>query len=385
MDAASLFGEEPPRADPLARALILAFGIGTVAAGCAVAWADPPAPPRLHSTARAAPLPKLSAPPPVEPLEVRDLTPAEAVAFNATIPFSTAPNPAARPFKLAVTGVERERATDCLAAAMLYEAGSGDPPGQRAVAQVVLNRLRHPAFPKTVCGVVFEGAERTTGCQFTFTCDGAMARLPAPDMWDRVRTLAAKILNGEVYRPVGHATHYHTDWVVPYWSDSLDKITAVGTHLFFRWQGWWGTPPAFRRQYDGPEPEIAKLAALSPAHAGAVQLADTGTTGLVPASVPRAMTIIDGSFIATLDQSALPESFESLARETCGTRSYCKFMGWTDSAQVPGALPLTNEAMAAMSFSYLRDEKTGFEKALWNCAQFKRAEPGQCMKPRALG
>ena len=98
--------------------------------------------------------------------------------------------------------------------------------GQAAVAQVVLNRLRHPLFPKTVCGVVFQGSQKTTGCQFTFTCDGAMLRYtPAAAGWSRARDIARLALNGSVYAPVGHATHYHTDWVVPYWSASLEKIT----------------------------------------------------------------------------------------------------------------------------------------------------------------
>ncbi|MCZ3110870.1 cell wall hydrolase, partial [Acinetobacter baumannii] len=67
------------------------------------------------------------------------------------------------------------RAIDCMAAAVLYEAGD-DAVGQRAVAQVVINRVRHPAFPKTICAVVFQGSDRATGCQFTFTCDGALVR-----------------------------------------------------------------------------------------------------------------------------------------------------------------------------------------------------------------
>ena len=99
---------------------------------------------------------------------------------------------------------------------MVYEAGD-DPAGQRAVAQVVLNRVRHPAFPKTVCGVVFEGQDRTTGCQFTFSCDGALTRWsPSPALWTAARQIATAALTGTVYRPVGYATHYHTDWVVPY-------------------------------------------------------------------------------------------------------------------------------------------------------------------------
>ena len=182
--------------------------------------------------------------PPVEPVEFQSVDPNDARAFNATVPFSTLPNPAARPFRFSGSTDARLRAIDCLAAAELYEAGD-DSEGERAVAQVVLNRVRHPAFPKSVCGVVFQGSERSTGCQFTFSCDGALQRWsPSEAAWDRARDVARMALNGAVYKPVGHATHYHTDWVVPYWSSSLEKITEVGTHLFFRWAGWWGTPPA---------------------------------------------------------------------------------------------------------------------------------------------
>lgn len=371
-------------ADPLARTLVLVFAIGTIAAGWAVAGNDglPIGP--IRPVVRATTPPAIIPPPPaVEPLKILELTPEEAVAFNARIPFSTAANPSAKPLHLKATGSERERARDCLAAAMIYEAGGSDADGQRAVAQVVLNRLRHPAFPKSVCAVVFEGSERATGCQFTFTCDGAMQRRPDPNNWDTSRKRAARMLDGEVYRPVGYATHYHTNWVVPYWSASLEKITAVGTHLFFRWEGWWGTPPAFRRQYSGTEPVIGKLAAIAPAHGGQISSPAAGAAAL--ASGPQSMIASDGSFIAKLDPKAPADSFAALARETCGIRSYCKFMGWTDGKRAPAGLPISTEAMAAMSFSYLRDEKTGFEKALWNCAEFKRGTDAECMKSREYG
>ncbi|MEG8024680.1 cell wall hydrolase [Sphingomonas aurantiaca] len=180
--------------------------------------------------------------PEVEPVKFVDLTPDDARAFNATVPFSTDPNPAARPFRFAGGPEDLARATDCMAAGILFEAGD-DTLGERAVAQVVLNRLHHPAFPKTVCGVVFEGQDRSTGCQFSFSCDGAITRWhPTDDAWRRAREVAAAALSGAVFKQVGYATHYHTDWVVPYWQSSLDKITAVNTHLFFRWSGWWGTP-----------------------------------------------------------------------------------------------------------------------------------------------
>ena len=205
--------------------------------------------------------------PPVEPVELQAVAPEDAKAFNDTVPFSTAPNPAARPFTFSGRADARARAIDCLAVGVLYEAGD-DTEGERAVAQVVLNRVRHPAFPKSVCGVVFQGSERSTGCQFSFACDGAMGRWrPNPAAWTRAREVAAAALSGSVYSKVGYSTHYHTDWVVPYWSASLDKVAAVKTHLFFRWTGWWGTPAAFLRSVSGFEPGIAALDGFSAAQA----------------------------------------------------------------------------------------------------------------------
>ena len=328
--------------------------------------------------------------PPVEPVELAALAPQDARAFNAAVPFSSAPNPAARPFVLTGSAEDRARAVDCLAAATWYEAGD-DAVGQRAVAQVVINRMRHPAFPKSVCGVVFQGQERRTGCQFTFTCDGAMVRTPSPAAWVRAREIARLALNGGVYAKVGHSTHYHTDWVVPYWSASLDKVADVHTHLFFRWTGWWGTPPAFRNGYAGAEPVIAKMARLSPAHASGTATLDPALAMIdgvvdpasIPASaIPKAVTGNEpDTFYVALDRRLGEEGFAALAVRTCGERPYCKFLGWSDPAKVPppGA-QLTPAQLEGMSFSYLRDQAQGFGKALWNCAEFKRPSPVQCMR-----
>lgn len=331
--------------------------------------------------------------PPVEPVELVALPVEKARELNAAVPFSTAPNPAARPFVLTGTSDDKARAIDCLAAATWYEAGD-DAVGQRAVAQVIINRMRHPAFPKSICGVVFQGQERRTGCQFTFTCDGAMGRTPSPAAWVRAREVATIALNGGVYAKVGHSTHYHTDWVVPYWSSSLDKVAEVHTHLFFRWTGWWGTPPAFRRGYAGAEPVITKMARLSPAHAvaGAAALdpalALTTIDGAIdPASIPDAAVPKPttggdpNTFYVALDRKLGEDGFAALAIRTCGERAYCKFLGWSDPRKVPPAgAQLSTAQLEAMSFSYLRDQAQGFGRALWNCAEYKRPSPVQCMR-----
>ena len=159
----------------------------------------------------------------------------------------------AAPFLPAGTRADRARALQCLTTAIYYEAAVEPDAGQAAVAQVILNRVRHPAFPPSVCGVVFQGSEHA-GCQFSFACDGAMARVPQRAAWERARRSAARALAGYVYTPVGLATHYHTFAVAPAWSRTLVMTDAVGAHFFHRWKGWWGTAAAFRQDYRGGEP-----------------------------------------------------------------------------------------------------------------------------------
>ena len=203
------------------------------------------------------------------PNQIRDLPPDAALALNAKIPVANGPNPAAIPFNISKSsGDARARALECLTSAIYYEAAQEPTEGQRAVAQVVLNRVRHPAFPNSVCGVVYEGSTRPTGCQFTFTCDGSMARAPMPDLWNRARKVADEALKGAVFAPVGLATHYHANYVVPYWASSLVKTSIEGAHIFYRWPGGWGRPAAFNDRWTGTEgsPAALRLAALNTPH-----------------------------------------------------------------------------------------------------------------------
>jgi len=213
------------------------------------------------------------APPAPPSMTVRPLAPDQAIKLNAEIPVTVGPNPAAAAFRFKGNDAARAQALNCLASAVYYEAGNQDADGERAVAQVVLNRVRHPAFPGTVCGVVYQGSTRPTGCQFTFTCDGSLNRQPDADGWRRATEIAAAALSGAVYAPVGWATHYHADYVVPYWASTLAKSDVVGAHLFYRWRGGWGQPDAFRQAYGGREPSAAGLraAALAAVHVVARQ------------------------------------------------------------------------------------------------------------------
>ena len=193
------------------------------------------------------------------PLLLRPVSKDDAIAINRSIPFSTEPRYAAHPFVFRGDPTARTRALECLTAAVYYEAASEPDQGQQAVAQVVLNRVRHPAFPGTICGVVYQGSTLPTGCQFSFTCDGSLLREPDPRAWDRAERIALAALSGFVCTAVGLSTHYHTDRVVPYWATSLDKDAQIGAHIFYRWPHAWGMPAAFGRAYRGAEPDSASL------------------------------------------------------------------------------------------------------------------------------
>ena len=160
----------------------------------------------------------------------------------------------AQPFFLKPGTADHSRALQCLTDAIYYEAANEPDAGQRAVAQVIINRMRHPTYPNSICGVIYQGSERATGCQFSYSCDGSMARVPARPAWLRAQRVAAQALAGSVYAPIGMATHYHATYVYPYWAPSLDFIDTIGAHRFYRWKGSAGRPSAFFRNHAGREP-----------------------------------------------------------------------------------------------------------------------------------
>jgi len=210
-----------------------------------------------------------AATPPAPPsMVMRQMAPADALKVNAAIPLTDAANPAADPFRFKGNAAARAQALQCLASAVYYEAGSQSDDGERAVAQVVLNRVRHPAFPDSVCGVVYQGSTQQTGCQFTFTCDGSMNRAPDAAGWRRALGIATEALDGAVFAPVGWATHFHSHYVVPYWAASMAKNAIVGAHLFYHWPGRWGQAGIFADSNSGHEPNAAALrsAALAVVH-----------------------------------------------------------------------------------------------------------------------
>ena len=173
-----------------------------------------------------------------------------ALRINASLPFSSDSIQAPLPFVVTGGDLDAKRALLCLTQAVYYEAGFEPLQGRRAVAQVVLNRLRHPAFPKSVCGVVYQGS--TTGvCQFTFVCDGSLDRAPAPLAWREAEQVARAALAGYVEPSVGESTFYHADYVAPRWAPLLAKVTQIGQHIFYRWPGSWGERSVFTGRYVG--------------------------------------------------------------------------------------------------------------------------------------
>ena len=140
------------------------------------------------------------------------------------------------------TAVHRRAATDefsqkqCLAEAVYYEARSETLAGQKAVAEVVMNRVESSVYPETACGVVYQGSQRRTGCQFSFTCDGSMDRAPYGTFWTRSQEVAALAMTDGFNPVTKRATHYHTTAVNPYWSKTLKKTNQYGTHVFYRFK-----------------------------------------------------------------------------------------------------------------------------------------------------
>ena len=187
---------------------------------------------------------------------------AKAQMINASMPFSQAPVQSARAFVLpAGESVDQRRALLCLTQAVYYEAGFEPLAGRRAVAQVILNRMRHPAFPKSVCGVIYQ-RNATPVCQFSFVCDGALDRRPEVGAWKVAEAVARAALAGYVEASVGSATHYHADYVAPRWAPLLTKINKLGAHIFYRWPGSWGQVGAFNGRYIGEPRDPANMRPL---------------------------------------------------------------------------------------------------------------------------
>lgn len=125
----------------------------------------------------------------------------------------------------------------CMAEAIYFEARGEPYRGQVAVAQVVRNRVAHPLYPNTICGVVFQNQSRRNSCQFSFACDGRPERVTEDDAWARAQEISAKMIDGELYlTEVGRATHYHANYVYPHWASRMTRVVRIDHHIFYRFR-----------------------------------------------------------------------------------------------------------------------------------------------------
>ena len=150
----------------------------------------------------------------------------------------------------------------CLAIAIYFEARGEPQRGQVAVGQVILNRVRSPLFPETICGVVYQG-QMSPGCQFSFTCDGR-TDVPRNDaQWAQAQDIARRITKGELWLPeVGYSTYYHADYVRPNWASSMSRIDTIGRHIFYKKRN---EEPYLVEASTAPEPQAPQQATLEPA------------------------------------------------------------------------------------------------------------------------
>jgi spore germination cell wall hydrolase CwlJ-like protein len=130
--------------------------------------------------------------------------------------------------------VKNETEMRCLAEAIYWEARSEPERGQAAVAQVVLNRARSGLYPSSVCGVVYQNRHRYLACQFTFACEGRSLRVTEDGPWRAATRIARDVAEGRTYLAgVGNATHYHANYVRPWWARHMERRETVGRHIFY--------------------------------------------------------------------------------------------------------------------------------------------------------
>jgi hypothetical protein len=293
---------------------------------------------------------------------------------------------ASAPFHFAGHGIDRERAANCLAAAAWYEAGDV-PTGARAVIQVVLNRVRSGAYPNSVCGVVFQGSELATGCQFTFSCDGALIRRPSKEAWQRARALAHAALSGSVDATVGGATHYHANYVYPWWAPRLSKLTTVGPHVFYRFTGGRQFQHASQLVTTGPEMDVPKLnVALGiedkQQETGNLQLQavsdriEVDAAGLIDRHEPiRTQWEQEGVIRFTADLKEPSGRWALKALQSCSGQRDCQAVGLYDVDQSTDA-PTRH---ATPAFVFVRDSAAHAEIALWDCTRLVRTDKRDCL------
>jgi len=122
----------------------------------------------------------------------------------------------------------------CLAEAIYFEARSEPRDGQRAVAEVILNRVESSRFPNSVCRVISQGAHKRHRCQFSYNCDGVPEYIKEPRAYNVAVKLAKEMLAAETRPLTKGATHYHATYVRPAWSRQLTRTARYGSHYFYK-------------------------------------------------------------------------------------------------------------------------------------------------------
>lgn len=178
-------------------------------------------------------------PAPMEP----EIIQAASLRIPSIALINTAPQPSAPTTSYAIRLPQLDlsdpqtakREMKCLAEAVYFEARSEPEAGQAAVAQVVINRAKSGLYPTSICGVVYQNRHRYKACQFTFACEGKALTIREPEAWERASRIAQEVLEGNRYlQAVGSSTHYHADYVSPYWSRKLKRTDRIGRHIFYK-------------------------------------------------------------------------------------------------------------------------------------------------------
>lgn len=132
---------------------------------------------------------------------------------------------------------------DCLTKAVYHEARGEPEAGQWAVAQVILNRVKHHKYPNTVCGVVYQNAHKANRCQFSFACDGKSDGGGIGNRLVRVSWVKAGLIANFAYKQFQQqksvdllpetTLFYHANRVLPKWASAYQPVKTIGAHIFY--------------------------------------------------------------------------------------------------------------------------------------------------------
>lgn len=305
---------------------------------------------------------------------------------NTVATFGMAGLSKAEPFHYQGTPVSRARAAECLAAAAWYEVGN-DPVGQRAVIQTVVNRVNHPSFPNSICGVIFQGSELPTGCQFTFTCDGSLNRRhPSAAAWRHALELSEAALDGFVEQRVGTATHYHASYVAPWWSRKLERLSSVGPHIFYRWAGAKG---AYRQQkHLGTEQDYSALVLKSGERSKGLEPAGTQSSDrlvnsidtAIPEAVPATAAMSPGRAIyLVLNENEASGRWALAAMKSCKGHHDCQVFGYGNGEDIRRNQARGTQERDRPIFLFVRDATSAMTVALWDCQRIERPRKSECL------